>query len=105
MPADRRLGSLTLPGLGFREEADTLPALFGMDVGDDTTPISCVRVKTAPRSTMLPPPPSPSIVDDVGRVRPVTLLDDVHDAASRDFLEEARRLLASGIFETFDSDD
>jgi len=33
------------------------------------------------------------------RPRPVTLIDDVHDRVSRDYLEEAQRILASGILD------
>jgi hypothetical protein len=105
-PPSGRPPHRTLPGLGFRDEADTLPA-FGADLGpdqgqnlgDEETPLSLIRVKTAPRSatTILPPPPSAS-----ERIRPVTLLDDVHDGLSRDLLAEARAILESGVFDNPD---
>jgi hypothetical protein len=87
----------TLPGLGYRPEADTLPAVDrdGADVAG-TTPVSHVRTRMAPRGVVLPPPlPGP-------RARPVTLLDEVHDALSREYLAEAERLLASGLFDAGD---
>jgi hypothetical protein len=95
--ADRRLHQPTIPGLGYRPVADTVPAL-GDDAAahHDATPVSRVRTKVAPRGVLLPPPlPGP-------RARPVTLLDEVHDALSRQYLAEAERLLESGIFDGVD---
>jgi hypothetical protein len=94
LEADGRLHNATLPGLGFRAEADTLPALGAAAFeSDEATPISCVRTKVSPCGLILPPP----MPDH--RSRPVTLLDDVHAQLSREYLAEAERLLASGIFD------
>ena len=65
---DRRERLPTLPGLGYRMEADTLPAFGLYDLlEDEATPISCVRVKVAPRPeaprALIPPPcPVPDIL-------------------------------------------
>jgi hypothetical protein len=90
--------SKTLAGLGpneraFREEADTLPATNNpLRELDETPPASGVRFR-APRESRT------SLADLTPRPRPVTLIDGVHDGLSRDLLEEAKRLLASGIFD------
>ena len=54
--ASERRGRLaTLPGLGYRLEADTLPAIGLYDLDDqEMTPISCVRVKVAPLPDITP---------------------------------------------------
>lgn len=93
---DARLHNPTLVGLGSRGEADTLPVIGAAALEtDEATPVSCVRARVAPCGVMLPPPlPLPE-----QRGRPVTLLDDVHAALSREYLAEAERLLASGIFD------
>ncbi len=96
---ERRIHSPTLPGLGFREEADTIPVIGGPNA-DEVTPVSHVRARVA----VLVAHPKPAdaspmnVGSPVARTRPVTLLDDVHDSLSRDYLAEARALLASGIF-------
>ncbi|HEX3597776.1 MAG TPA: hypothetical protein VHU80_21855 [Polyangiaceae bacterium] len=88
----------TLAGLGpneraFREEADTLPAPSNpLREHDETPPVSGVRLRAPVESRV-------SFADMTPRPRPVTLIDGVHDDMSRDLLEEAKRLLASGIFE------
>ena len=92
---DRRAHCPTLPGLGFRDESDTLPA-FGLPE-DDSEPISCVRVRVSPRipkaaRTFILPP----------RARPVTLLDEVDDDQARKYREEAERILSSGLFDGTD---
>jgi hypothetical protein len=95
--------SKTLAGLGpteraFREEADTLPAPScpGYE-HDETPPVSGVRLRAEEPSRV-------SLADGTPRPRPVTLIDGVHDGLSRDLLEEAKRLLASGIFERSSED-
>jgi len=80
---ESRTRRATLNGLGFREQADTLPAPSEDSSPGDVPPVSCVRAAL--------PAAAP-------RCRPVTLLDDIHDALSRDYLAEAERLLASGLF-------
>jgi hypothetical protein len=93
-----RPGAKTLCGLGpseraFREEADTLPAPSDpRHEYDETPPVSGVRLRA-------PSVPQVSLADVTPRPRPVTLIDGVHDGLSRDLLEEAKRLLASGIFD------
>ena len=91
-PADRRRHFPTLSGLGFRDEADTIPA--PANGAEDETPVSCVRTRVAPRI----PPAARSLILPP-RSRPVTLLDDVDDGVARKYREEAERLLASGIFD------
>jgi hypothetical protein len=88
--------SKTLPGLGaneraFRERADTIPAARRFSSVDETPPMSGVRMRA-------PEPPRLSLQDLTPRPRPVTLIDGVHDGLSRNYLEEAKRLLESGIF-------
>lgn len=90
-PADRRQHFPTLSGLGFRDEADTLPA-FGHD--DEPIPVSSVRARVAPRV----PPAARSLILPP-RTRPLTLLDDVDDDVAKKYREEADRLVASGIFD------
>lgn len=52
---ERRGRLQTLPGLGYRMEADTLPAIGLYDLEDhEMTPISCVRVKVAPLPDITP---------------------------------------------------
>jgi len=93
-----RPASKTLAGLGsqeraFREKADTVPAPNSpFYEHDDAPPVSGVRVKSSE-------PARVSLHDVTPRSRPVTLIDGVHDRLSRELLEEAKRLLASGIFE------
>src|SRR5260221_2486483 len=91
-PPSRPCGR-TLPGLGFRAEADTLPAIrpraFELD---DTPPVSGIRARDAGGWPPL------SLTDLTPRARPVMLIDGVHDGLSRDYLAEAKRLLESGIF-------
>ncbi|HVW29937.1 MAG TPA: hypothetical protein VHC69_31460 [Polyangiaceae bacterium] len=95
--------SKTLAGLGpneraFREEADTLPApnspLYELD---ETPPVSGVRLKVRE-------PKPVSLQDAPPRPRPVTLIDGVHDGLSQSLLEEVKRLLASGIFDSRSED-
>jgi hypothetical protein len=90
--------SKTLPGLGvheraFRERADTLPAPSQprFDV-EETPPVSGVRFRLRDDERC-------SLTDLTPRARPVTLIDGVHDELSHDLLEEAKRLLESGIFD------
>ncbi len=90
---DPRLHAATLPGLGFRAEADTMPALGATGDADDPSPVSEVRTRVRPCGLILPPP-----MPDRRR-HPVTLLDDVHAELAKQYLEEAERLLASGIFD------
>jgi hypothetical protein len=56
--SDRRGRFATLPGLGYRMEADTLPAIGLYDLDDrdggEMTPISCVHVKVAPLPDITP---------------------------------------------------
>jgi hypothetical protein len=93
--------SKTLVGLGaeeraFREAADTWPALSRASTLDETPPpVSGVRMKEAPVERV-------TLEDLTPRPRPVTLIDGVHDRQSHDYLEEAKRLLASGIFDVPD---
>jgi len=94
--------SKTLPGLGanelaFREKADTIPAAHRAVSVDETPPMSGVRLRA-------PEPSRTSLEDLTPRPRPVTLIDGVHDGLSRNYLEEAKRLLESGIFSTSDHD-
>jgi hypothetical protein len=95
--------SKTLLGLGseeraFREAADTLPAPSQLVSEHDETPspVSGVRAKTAAAKRV-------TLQDITPRPRPVTLIDGVHDRLSQDYLEEAARLLASGIFGSGDA--
>lgn len=94
--------SKTLPGLGaselaFREKADTIPAVRRAVSVDETPPMSGVRLR-APEASRI------TLEDLTPRPRPVTLIDGVHDRLSQDYLEEAKRLLESGIFSRGDSD-
>jgi hypothetical protein len=91
-PADRRRHFPTLSGLGFRDEADTLPA-FGNE-HEEPLPVSSVRSRVAPRV----PPAARSLILPP-RTRPLTLLDDVDDDLAKKYREEADRLVASGIFD------
>jgi hypothetical protein len=98
-----RAGTRTLQGLGehersFRERADTLPAPSrpGFDA-EETPPVSGVRVRVREEERR-------SLTDLTPRARPVTLIDGVHDDLSHSLLEEAKRLLASGIFDDDASD-
>ena len=87
----------TLPGLGaneraFRERADTLlDARRPSSVDQTPPPMSGVRLRA-------PDPSRVSLQDLTPRPRPVTLIDGVHDGLSQKYLEEAKRLLESGIF-------
>ena len=88
--------SKTLPGLGvnereFREKADTIPVAPRTSSVDETPPMSGVRMRA-------PEPSRISLQDLTPRPRPVTLIDGVHDRVSQDYLEEAKRILESGIF-------
>ena len=94
--------SKTLPGLGaselaFREQADTIPAARRAVSVDETPPVSGVRLRA-------PEPSRISLEALTPRPRPVTLIDGVHDGLSQNYLEEAKRLLESGIFSKGDSD-
>ena len=87
---ERRKRCPTLPGLGYRVELDTIAA-ENVDF-DEQTPISCVRPKLKSR-----------VVPQAARVpktrRPVTLLDGgVDDRRARAYLEEAERIVKSGVF-------
>jgi len=100
-----RPGSKTLAGLGpneraFREEADTLPAPSNPfhELDETPAPVSGVRLRAREE-------PLVSLAELTPRPRPVTLIDGVHDGLSRDLLEEAKRLLASGIFEKPEEDE
>lgn len=89
---DRRKRCPTLPGLGYRVELDTIAA-ENVDF-DEETPISCVRPKlksrTIPQAARVPTRP-----------KPVTLFDGgVDDQRAREYLEEARRILESGVFDS-----
>lgn len=94
-PASKTMIGLGPEERGFREAADTLPAPHRLD--ETPPPVSGVRVKSLPveRTTL---------ADVTPRPRPVTLIDGVHDRQSQDYLEEAKRLLASGIFDTSSQD-
>jgi hypothetical protein len=88
--------SKTLPGLGtnerdFRERADTIPVAPRTSSVDETPPMSGVRMRA-------PEPSRISLQDLTPRPQPITLIDGVHDRLSQDYLEEAKRLLESGIF-------
>jgi hypothetical protein len=78
---------------GFREAADTVPAPSRLD--ETPPPFSGVRVKSSPVEHT-------TLADMTPRARPVTLIDGVHDRQSHDYLEEAKRILASGIFSSHD---
>jgi len=89
--ADRRRRCPTLPGLGYRVELDTFAA-ENVDF-DEEAPISCVRPKSRQRVIPLAAPVP-------RRPKPVTLLDGgVDDRRARTYLEEARRILESGVFD------
>jgi len=88
---ERRRHCPTLPGLGYRVELDTIAA-ENVDF-DEETPISCVRPKMRQRTV----PPAAAVPK---RPKPVTLLDGgVDDSQARAYLEEARRILESGVFD------
>lgn len=88
---ERRRRCPTLPGLGYRVELDTIAA-ENVDF-DEEAPISCVRPKLRPR-VVPPAAPVPK------RPKPVTLLDGgIDDRRARAYLEEARRILESGVFD------
>lgn len=92
--ADRRRHCPTLPGLGYRVELDTIAA-ENVDF-DDETPISCVRPKVKSRTV-------PQAARVPKRPKPVTLFDGgIDDSRARDYLEEARRILESGVFDRDD---
>lgn len=89
---DRRRHCATLPGLGYRVELDTLAA-ENVDFDQEEAPISCVRPKARPRAI---PPAAPV----PRRPKPVTLLDGgIDDRRARAYLDEARRILESGVFD------
>lgn len=91
---ERRAHLPTIPGLGFRPAEDTIPEIDVEEIDDtEPAPTSHVRPRVAERKLppLLPPPPR--------RVRPVTLIDGVHDDAARRYREEAERLVASGLFD------
>jgi hypothetical protein len=93
---DRRQHFPTLIGLGFRDELDTLPA-FGANE-DDQAAISSVQSRVQSRVAPRLPPAARSLILPP-RIRPTTLLDDVHDDVARKYREDAERILASGIFD------
>jgi hypothetical protein len=107
LQSDRRGRVPTLTGLGARDAQDTLPdwieALVDLTdetICEDDSPISQIRRRIPPAAAVprlsisSTPPPPPS-----SRARPVTLLDDVDDERARGYLDEARRLIESGVFD------
>lgn len=89
--AERRRRCPTLPGLGYRVELDTIAA-ENVDF-DEEPPVSGVRPKSRARVI-------PQAARVPKRPKPVTLFDGgVDDARARDYLEEARRILESGVFD------
>jgi hypothetical protein len=87
---ERRRRCPTLPGLGYRVELDTIAA-ENVDF-DEEPPVSQVRPRIRGRVI-------PQAARVPTRPRPVTLFDGgVDDQRAADYLEEARRILDSGIF-------
>jgi hypothetical protein len=108
LQGDRRGRVPTLTGLGARPTQDTLPDWIEalVDLTDDTiceddSPTSRIRRRIPPAAAVprlscsSTPPPPPS-----SRARPVTLLDDVDEKRAPEYLDEARRLLESGVFDS-----
>jgi hypothetical protein len=89
--AERRRRCPTLPGLGYRVELDTIAA-ENVDF-DEEPPVSHVRPRIKSRVI-------PQAARVPKRPRPVTLFDGgVDDQRALEYLEEAERLLKSGIFD------
>jgi hypothetical protein len=100
-PLDRRAHAPTLPGLGFRIPFDTIPG--PAEAANEAEPVSHVRTRVAPRGsapTLHAEEPAGATIPS--RLRPTVLLEDVDDALAKQYLEEARKLLESGIFSNDD---
>jgi len=88
---ERRRRCPTLPGLGYRVELDTIAA-ENVDF-DEEPPVSQVRRKLKSRVV-------PQAARVPKRPKPVTLFDGgIDDQRAREYLEEAERILKSGIFD------
>jgi hypothetical protein len=100
-----RLRLPTLQGLGFRPEFDSVPVVSHPEnescLDNDPFPLSEVRARVAPRDAA-PPVPSASPASKL-RLRPTVVLE-AEDSLAKRYLDEAERLLASGVFDRGISD-
>lgn len=95
-----RLRLPTLQGLGFRPEFDSVPVVSHPEnessLDNDPFPLSEIRARVAPRPVA--PPPAAAAPTSKLRLRPTVVLE-AEDGVAKKYLEEAERLLASGVFD------